>query len=159
MISDKIQKFFYGLISLFSILIILSALFIEHVLSIQACKLCLYQRIPYIVIIILFFLGYFFSNKKIWIYLIILTLLVSIVISGYHLGIENNIFAEFSGCTNESLNTINKSDLLKSLNNFLPSCKDVNFELFGLSLATINFLISIALTLITIRYLHYENNR
>ena len=156
---DKIDKFFYGLISLFSILIILSALFIEHVLLVQACKLCLYQRIPYIVLIIISFLGYFFSNKRIWIYLIILTLLVSIVISGYHLGIENGIFAEFSGCTNESLNTINKSDLLKSLNNFLPSCKDVNFELFGLSLATINFLISIALTLITIRYLHYEKNR
>ncbi len=83
----------------------------------------------------------------------------SIIISGYHVGIENNIFSEFSGCTNQNINTIDKSELLRNLNNFLPNCKDVNFKIFGLSLATINFLLSIALTVIIIRYYIYEKNR
>ena len=142
-----------------SIFTILSALYIEHILSIPACKLCLYQRVPYMLSIIICFFGYFFLNNKIWLYLLIISFVSSVAISGYHLGIEKNIFIEFSGCTNENLNTIDKVELLQSLNNFLPNCKDVNFRIFGLSLATINFLLSIALTCITIRYFYYEKNR
>ena len=144
------------LVSIFSIL---SALYIEHILSVPVCKLCMYQRIPYIFSIIICFFGFFFPNNKIWIYLLIVSFAGGLFISGYHIGIENAIFPEFSGCTNDSLNTINKLELLQSLNNFLPNCKDVNFRIFGLSLATINFLISIALAAIIIRYFYYEKNK
>ena len=155
----KINNLFYPIIMLISIFTIFSALYIEHALSVPACKLCLYQRIPYIIAIIICFFGYFFPNLKIWIYLMILTFLCSLTLSGYHLGIEKNVFTEFSGCTNQGLNTIDKSKLLESLNNFLPNCKEVNFRFFGFSLATINFLLSIAIMLITIRYFYYEKNR
>ena len=156
---NKIQNIFYPTILLVSSLTIILALYIEHVLSIPACKLCLYQRIPYILSIIICFFGYFFSKNKIWAYLLTLTFLISIAISGYHVGIENNIFSEFSGCTNENLNSTDKERILKSLNNFLPNCSVVNFKIFGFSLATINFILSIALTLITIRYLYNEKNK
>ena len=155
----KKQNYFYQIIIFISLFSILSALYIEHILSIQACKLCLYQRIPYILSIVVCFFGYFFSKNKIWKYLLILIFFISIVLSGYHVGIENNLFDEFSGCTNQSLNTLDKAELLQSLNNFLPSCKDVNFRILGLSLATINFLLSIALILITIRFFFYEKNK
>ena len=141
-----------------SFTIILSALYIEYALSVPACKLCLYQRIPYVICIIVCFFGIFFPNKTIWFYFLLMTFIASAIISGYHVGIENNIFREFSGCTNESLNTLDKTELLESLNNFLPSCKNVIFSIFGLSLATINFIISIALTVITIKYLFNEKN-
>ena len=144
---------------LIGIFTILSALYIEHVLSVPVCKLCAYQRIPYIFSIIICFFGFFFPKKEIWIYLLIITFIVGLSISTYHIGIENAIFPEFSGCTNDSLNTTNKLELLQSLNNYLPNCKNVNFRIFGLSLATINFLISSALTAITIRYFYYEKNR
>ena len=156
---NLIQKFFYQIIIIISIFVILSALYIEHILSVSACKLCLYQRIPYIISIIICFFGYFFSSNKIWIILLILTFSISTAIAGYHLGIENNIFKEFSGCTNDSLNTLDKEELLESLNNFLPNCKDVNFRILGLSLATINFILSIALTIITIKYFYNEKNK
>ncbi len=156
---NLIQKFFYQIIIIISIFVILSALYIEHILSVSACKLCLYQRIPYIISIIICFFGYFFSSNKIWIILLILTFSISTAIAGYHLGIENNIFKEFSGCTNDSLNTLDKEELLESLNNFLPNCKDVNFRIFGFSLATINFILSIALTIITIKYFYNEKNK
>ena len=75
------------------------------------------------------------------------------------MGIENNIFNEFSGCTNNNLNTIDKAELLQSLNNLLPNCKDVNFKILGLSLATINFLLSIVLFVIIMKYFINEKNR
>ena len=156
---NKIFNFFYPIIILISIFIIGSALYIEYILSVPPCKLCLYQRIPYLISIIVCFFGYFFSNNKIWIYLLIIAFLSSTIISAYHVGIENSIFQEFSGCKNENLNTIDKTELLKSLNNILPNCKDINFRIFGLSLATINFILSIALTIITIRYYYNEKNR
>ena len=156
---NKIENLFYLTIMLISVFSILSALYIEHILSVPACKLCLYQRIPYIFSTIICFFGYFFPKRKIWIYLLILIFISSLTISGYHLGIEKNIFTEFSGCTNQTLNTIDKSELLEGLNNFLPNCKDINFKIFGFSLATINFLLSIVLTVIIVRYFYYEKNK
>ena len=156
---NKIENIFYLTILFISFFTILLALYIEHILYVPACKLCLYQRIPYILSTIICFFGYFFSNNKIWLYLLIVTFLSSVALSGYHLGIEINIFTEFSGCTNENLNIIDKTELLQSLNNFLPNCKDVNFKIFGLSLATINFILSIALISITIRHLYNEKNK
>lgn len=155
----KFKNNFYLIMISVNFFTILSALYIEYVLSVPACKLCLYQRVPYVVAIIICFFGYFFSNNKLWLYLLIITFLTSLIISAYHTGIENDFFQEFSGCKSENLNTIDKTELLRSLNNILPNCKDVNFRIFGLSLATINFILSIALTIITIRYLYNEKNR
>tara|TARA_B100002019_G_scaffold283964_1_gene291018 strand:- start:1212 stop:1688 length:477 start_codon:yes stop_codon:yes gene_type:complete len=157
--NNKRQKSFYLIILFISFFTILTALYIEYILSVPACKLCLYQRIPYVISIIVCFIGYFFSKNKIWPYLLIIIFFISSIISGYHLGIENSFFNEFSGCTNENLNTIDKTELLQSLNSFLPNCKDVNFKIFGLSLATINFIFSIALIFATIRYIYNEKNR
>ena len=157
--NDKRQKSFYLIILFISFFTILTALYIEYILSVPACKLCLYQRIPYVISIIVCFIGYFFSKNKIWPYLLIIIFFISSIISGYHLGIENSFFNEFSGCTNENLNTIDKTELLQSLNSFLPNCKDVNFKIFGLSLATINFIFSIALIFAIIRYIYNEKNR
>ena len=156
---NRIFSIFYPFIFCICIFSILVALYIEHVLSVSPCKLCLYQRIPYILSIIISIFGYFFSKNKIWIYLLILIFFSSSIISGYHFGIENNIFNEYSGCANESLEIIDKKELLQNLNNFLPTCKDINFRIFGLSLATINFVLSIALTIITIKYLFNEKNK
>ncbi len=156
---NRNKNLFYQIIIFISFISIISALYIEFILLIPACKLCLYQRIPYLLSMIFGFFGYFFSKNKIWLYLLIMTFITSLILSGYHLGIENNIFKEFSGCTSENLNLIDKTELLQNLNNFLPNCKDVNFNIFGLSLATINFILSIALTLITIRYVLNEKNR
>ena len=157
--NNKRQNSFYLIILFISFFTILAALYIEYILSVTACKLCLYQRIPYVISIIVCFIGYFFSKNKIWPYLLIIIFFISSIISGYHLGIENSFFNEFSGCTNENLNTIDKTELLQSLNSFFPNCKDVNFKIFGLSLATINFIFSIALIFATIRYIYNEKNR
>ena len=137
-------------------LAIFFALYIEYILGYEACKLCLYQRIPFLVAIFVSFIGYNYSKNDKILILIIIIFSISFFISGYHYGIENNIFDEFSGCVNNSLNITNKAELLKSLNNNIPSCKDVNFKLFGISLAGINFLLSLLIVIYSLRTLFYE---
>ena len=152
------KKNFYLFILFYSLLAIFFALYVEYILGYKACKLCLYQRVPYIFAIFICFIGYnYFKNDKI-LFLIIITFLLSVLISGYHYGIENNIFEEFSGCTTDSLEIVDKTELLKSLNNNVVSCKDTNFKLFGISLAGINLLFSLLIVIYSLRTLFYEKN-
>ena len=154
-ITIKNLYIFIFLLSLFSIL---SALYIEYVLGAIPCKLCIYQRIPYIISIFISFVGYnYFKNDKI-LFLIIITFLFSVLISGYHYGIENNIFEEFSGCTGNSLEIVDKTELLNSLNENVASCKDAIFKLFGMSLAGINFMLSLLIIVYSFLTLFYEKN-
>ncbi len=153
-----IKKYFL-LIFLISIISLLSAVYIEFVLNEKPCKLCMYQRVPYIISIFICFLGFASQKKIIWLSFLTLTFIFSSILAGYHVGIENNIFSEFSGCTNSNMNLINKSDIIQSLNKKLPSCKEVNFEILGLSLATINLFISIFISLYTIKLVINEKNR
>ena len=152
------KKKFYLFILFYSLLAIFFALYVEYILQYKPCKLCLYQRVPYIVAIFISFVGYnYFKNNKILI-LIFIIFFISSLLSGYHYGIENNIFEEFSGCTANTLEIIDKSELLKSLNDNVSSCKDVNFKLFGISLAGINFLLSLLIVIYSLKILVYEKN-
>ena len=153
-------KIFLVLVLLLSLITLFSAYYIEYVMGIKPCKLCLYQRYPYFMLIFLSIIGLiFFQNKNI-LYLVILTFTVSLILSIYHTGIENNIFPEFTGCTSDNINIYHKEILLNSLNNIDPSCKDVTFRIFGLSLATINILISFILVVISLILLkYYEKNK
>ncbi len=154
----SLKKYFL-LIFFISVFSLLSAIYIEFVLNQKPCKLCIYQRIPYIVAIFICFLGFASQKKIIWLFFLTLVFISSSFLSGYHVGIENNIFSEFSGCSNENINLIDKTDIIKSLNDILPSCKEVNFKIFGLSLATINLFISILISLYTLKLLINEKNR
>ena len=153
------KKNFYLFVLFYSLSAIFFALYIEYVLGYEPCKLCIYQRIPYIISIFISFVGYnYFKNDKILI-LIVITFLLSVLISGYHYGIENNIFEEFSGCTNNQLNLSDKAKLLESLSKNMPEdCKDATFKILGVSLAAINTLLSILIIIISIRTLSYEKN-
>jgi len=154
----SLKKYFL-LIFCISVFSLLSVIYIEFVLNQKPCKLCVYQRIPYIVAIFICFLG-FASEKKIhWLFFLTLVFVSSSLLSGYHVGIENAIFSEFSGCSNTNINLIDKTDIIKSLNENLPSCKEINFKIFGFSLATINLFISILISLYTIKLLINEKNR
>ena len=152
------KKNFYLFILFYSFLAIFFALYIEHILGYKACKLCLYQRLPYIIAIFISFIGYnFFKNDKILI-LIIIIFSISFLVSGYHYGIENNIFEEFSGCAVNSLEIVDKTELLNSLNENVASCKDAIFKLFGMSLAGINFILSFLIIVYSFLTYFYEKN-
>ena len=152
-------KKFYLLIFLISIINLLGAVFIENVLEQSPCRLCLYQRIPYLISIFICFFGFNYYKNFLWMYLLLILFIISAILSGYHVGIENSIFEEFSGCTSENINITNKLDLLNNLKKTMPSCKNVDFKLFGLSLATINLIISLIISAISITLIKYEKNK
>ena len=152
-------KKFYIIIFVFSLLSLLIALYIEFYLGYSPCKLCIYQRIPYLIAIFITFLGISYSKNLIWLYLLLITFFSSFLLSGYHFGIEQEIFNEFSGCTGNSINIVDKNELLKLLNSEVNTCKNVDFRIFGLSLATINFLLSFVIFILILRVIKNEKNK
>jgi len=152
-------KRFYLIIFLICVISLISVVYIEYILEQNPCKLCIYQRIPYLFGIFICFFGYNYLKNIFWLYTLLTIFILSTILSGYHMGIENNIFNEYSGCTNENLNITNKSDLLDSLKNTVIGCKNVNFRILGLSLATINFIVSLTISVISYLILRNEKNK
>ena len=152
------RKSLYLLILVYSIFAISFALYIEYYLNYQPCKLCLYQRVPFILAIFISLVGFNFPTKDEILILLITIFALGMIISGYHFGIEKSIFEEFKGCSNNSLNITDKDNLLKSLNQTLPSCKDISHTLFGISLAGLNFLSTLFILFFSVRTLIYEKN-
>ena len=145
--------FFISLIS------IISAYFIEYILGHQPCNLCLIERIPYGLSIILIILNYtFIKNKKFTILLLILVFTFSFIISFYHFGIEQGFFKESSVCgLKNASDIISKEELLKQLQVKNISCKDVTFKIFGFSLTAVNIILSLFLTFILTKiFINYE---
>ena len=155
-------EFYLKIIFLFSFIALISAFFIEYILGHQPCNLCLIERIPYglsIIIIMAIFL--IKKNQKFLVLLLIITFIFSLAISFYHYGIEQGFFQESSFCGVKSLTeNITKEDLLKQLSEKTISCKDVTFRIFGLSLTSINIVISLLfiITLLKI-FKKYEKDR
>ena len=145
--------FFISLISL------ISAFYIEYVLGHQPCNLCLIQRVPYGLCIILLVLNYFHrKDEKFIILLLTLIFSFSFLVSFYHFGIEQGFFNESAVCTMKNISDIiSKEELLKQLQLKTISCKDVTFRLFGFSLTTFNIIISlIFFTLLLKIFKNYE---
>ena len=155
-------ELYLKIIFLFSFIALISAFFIEHALGHQPCNLCLIERIPYglsIIIIMVAFLTK--KNQKFLVLLLILTFIFSFAISFYHYGIEQGFFQESSICGLKNFTeSITKEDLLKQLSEKTISCRDVTFRIFGLSLTGINIVISLLfiITLLKI-FTNYEKNK
>ena len=150
------------IIFLLSLIALISAYLIEHVLGHQPCNLCLIERIPYGLSIILISLMFIIKkNENFFILLLSLTFIFSLSISLYHFGIEQGIFQESTICGVKNFSeNITKEELLNKLSEKTISCKDVTFRIFGLSLTAINIVISILLIITLAKiYSKYEKNK
>jgi len=157
---SKVTNYFIAILFV-NILVILSALFIEFFLKVKPCILCIYQRYPYYIITFLSLIYFLKKDLKIiLILLIILTSLASITLSTYHVGIETGLIEETTSCKTSLNNNLSKDAILKQLeSNLASSCKEVNFKLFGFSLASINIILSLILTTIYYKiYLWMKKN-
>ena len=156
------NKTVFNLILLFSVFALIAAYFIEHVLKHQPCNLCLIERIPYFLAIIVISI-FLFTRKFEKLSLIILSLIFfsATLIASYHFAIEQGFIKESLVCdlNNESSN-LSKEVILSQLKDIPVSCKDVTFKIFGLSLATFNIFITLILGVITTKlFLIYDKNR
>lgn len=145
------------ILAIFYSSILLSAYFIQYVLNIPPCQLCYYQRYPYYFATIVIILSFFkiINFKQVFI-ILLLTSFISASLSFYHIGVEQSFFNELSSCTSDT-KASNTENLLKELQKQpVISCKNISFQIFGLSLATINFILSIILMLLYGIFLKYE---
>ena len=93
--------------------------------------------------------------------MLIITFIFSLAISFYHYGIEQGFFEESAVCgVKDFTENITKEDLLKQLSEKTVSCKDVTFRILGLSLTSINIVLSmIFIITLTKIYNNYEKNK
>ena len=159
---EKKNNFVLIVIFLLLIISIISAFVIEYGLGHKPCKLCLYQRYPYYISILLL-MSIFVLKKNIRVHFLFLSIVffLGAVIAFYHFGIEQGFFKESTVCTANNLDQIlSKKDLLKQLKQNTISCKDVTFRFLGLSLASINTIFSLILSYIFfMMFKNYENNK
>ena len=159
MLNNK--SLFLNLILFVSFVALLSAFFIEYVLGHQPCNLCILERIPYLMAIIIIVLNYKFIHlEKYFILLLILIFLAATILSLYHLGIEQGFIEESLVCDlKKGSDLVSKEDILKQLQEKNISCKDVTFKIMGLSLTSYNILISLLITISSAKiYLNYDKN-
>ena len=154
------KKILFGILILISF-VLFSALVIEYNLGYKPCKLCVYERIPYflsilLILKVLLIKGY----EKIILLILSLIFFISFLIAFYHFGIERGFFSESLVCKTKDLSeTLSKEQLLEELKKNSISCKDVAIKIFGLSLATINAILSVILSVIFIKlFINYGKN-
>ena len=159
---DKKNSLFLIIVFLLLILSLISAFIIEYGLGHKPCKLCLYQRYPYYISILLL-TSIFVLKRNIRIHFLILSIVffLGAIVAFYHFGIEQGFFEESAVCETKNLNQVlSKEDLLKQLKQNTISCKDVTFRFLGLSLASINTIFSLILSYIFLTmFKNYEKNK
>ena len=145
-----------------SIIALVSAFFIEYILGHQPCNLCILERIPYLLAIIVVLLNYkFIQFEKFFILLLAIIFLAGTILSLYHLGIEWGFIEESLVCDlKNGSNLLSKEEILKQLQEKSVSCKDVTFKILGLSLTSYNILISLLISIGAGKiYFNYDKNK
>ncbi len=160
MVKDR-KKLLIKIVFLVSILALASAFFIEYVLGHQPCNLCIFERIPYLLAIIIILLNLKFNQfEKFFILLLVIVFLFGTILSLYHLGIEQGFIQESLVCDLKSgSNLLSKEEILRQLQEKNVSCKDVTFKIFGLSLTSYNILLSLLISISFGKiYFNYDKN-
>ena len=100
------------------------------------------------------------KNERVTLLILSLVFIGSAALAFYHFGIEQGFFSESLACTNEDLSkTLSKEELLEQIKLNTISCKDVSLRILGLSLAAINTIFSLFLSVIFIKlFLNYGKN-
>ena len=156
--TEKINKKFLLTILIFISLVLIFAFVIEYKLGHQPCRLCIYERIPYFLSILLIIKMFFIKQyERITLLIISLVFISGATLAFYHFGIEQGFFNESSVCKTNTFEILSKEELLEQLKQNSVSCKDVSFKILGLSLAAINTMLSLVLSFLFIRlFLNYK---
>ena len=155
-------SFYLKFVFLISLIALFLAYFIEYILGHQPCNLCLIERIPYVLSLLVVFINYRFKKiEKYLIFFLTVIFFFSLIVSIYHFGIEQGFFQESIICEVKNGNKIlSKEEILKELQRRTISCRDVTFRIFGFSLTTINIALSLILLIFSIKIFNsYEKKK
>ena len=95
----------------FAVIALISAYFIEYILGHQPCNLCVYERIPYFLAILIVLINYKYNKlEKYLILSLAIIFLIATILSLYHLGIEQGFIRESLLCDLEKGSNIVDKD-------------------------------------------------
>ena len=165
MIKTYLNHISLGAISLSMILFVLIS---EYVFGFAPCSLCLIQRYPHMLVAITSVWLIFFRTHNLFLYPVnTLVMALSIILASYHVGVEQSIFQGPQSCSSSNLSLVSEKSaetLLKEiLNTSVVRCNEVIWSFMGLSMATWNLILSIALfigwTVSTLHFLRFFQSK
>ena len=147
---------------------ILFVLISEHVFGLAPCSLCLIQRYPHMLVAITSVWIIFFRTHNLFLYPVnTLVMALSIILASYHVGVEQSIFQGPQSCSSSNLSLVSEKSaealLEEILNASVVRCNEVTWSFMGLSMATWNLILSIALfigwTVSTLYFLRFFQSK
>ena len=139
------------------------AFFFEYVRGLQPCQLCLWQRIPYYFVLAITFISLFLFSEKIYYWVLVLcgvAFFASALLGGYHVGIEFGLWQGFTQCSGGAPLALTPQELIAQLQTAEPlDCAQPQWQLFGLSLAGYNMILSLGLAAFIIWKLQWANSK
>ncbi|RKF19092.1 disulfide bond formation protein B [Altericroceibacterium spongiae] len=114
----------------------------QYAFGLYPCEMCWWQRYPHFAALVLALVSTVIPPKRLWIALAALAILISGLIGGYHAGVEYGWWEGLTTCS--TVPSGGEDPLMAILNAPLVRCDEVQWSLFGISLAGWNFLISTA---------------
>jgi len=143
----RLQRIYPGILALIGCSTLIIVYITEHAFNLEPCRLCLIQRIPYAIIAVIGWIGLKHSD---WLSAGNLTAIAGFVflagatIGLYHVGIEQQLWQSTIGCSGELNQQISANKLQDMLQQKLPkSCDQIEWTLFGVSIATYNAVFSL----------------
>ena len=124
---------------------LLGAFGFEYIGELAPCKMCIWQRWPHGIAIVAGILA-LALKQRLFAFIGALAALVTSIIGFYHAGVEKGIFEGPDSCTSGPIGGMSTDDLFNQIMSApLVRCDDIPWEMFGISMAGWNGLISLAL--------------
>jgi disulfide bond formation protein DsbB len=145
-------------LSAFAALMLAAALVAQYGFGLYPCKLCIYQRYPYIAIAAIgLAAAIFFKSARAHVYAVLLGIVLLLAdggIAGYHAGVELGIFSGPSGCSSGGSGEQTIEEMRAAIMAApLVTCDQAMAHIFGLSLAAWNAIAAFCASLAAIFFL------
>ena len=131
-----------------SALLLATAFGFQYIGDLPPCKMCIWQRWPHAIAVVIGLVGALIYHRGIA-FLGALAALTSAIIGLYHSGIEQYWWQGPTTCTAQPLGDLTAAEALKKiLAAPVVRCDEIPWELFGMSMASWNAVVSFVLVLI-----------
>ena len=141
-------------ISLLSALVVFLAYIVEVFAKVPPCELCIYQRIPYFLVVFFGVIFFILKKKTVFLFLTLILFIINFLLSFFHSLVERGFVNYNSSCTSNNNNFEDIESLRKSLENTpIAKCDEIIFSVMGLSLANINLIVLTLLIIINILFI------
>ena len=134
-----------------SLVLLLGAFFFQHVVGLAPCKLCIWQRWPHAVAVLIGVVALAFGSRVLaW--LGALAALATASVGLYHTGVEKGWWEGPSTCTSSGAGNLSANDFFdKVINAPLIRCDEIAWQMLGLSMASYNAIFATVLATFWIR--------